>query len=260
MIQFNSLKNVKKSNKIFACMCIIITLILSYMLYASEYHYSDDKETLTTAINDFLWPYKPESKYKVLEKNKVGRILVASFKDQIDENNYGVAVFVKGLNNRYRILRTQRSPADYSSVVQVYELEINNKSYYAVNGYNLAKEIAFYGLNYYDYYSTDDKSEEQKTKTLQFAVEKPQFLEIYRAKELDEKAIGGYDEEALKYRNSSASLYNASGNDITAQYEIANKINPYSSASAKMELFLLNIYIGIIMVFGAVLTRYFLTK
>ncbi len=260
MIQIDALKNVKRSNKIAALICIIITLVLSYLLYASEYHYSDDKEMLTTAVNDFLWPFNPESKYKVLETNKVGCTLVAFFKNQIDENNYGIAVFVKGLNNRYRIIRTQRSPADYSSVVQVYELDINNKSYYAVSGYNLSKEIAFYGLNYYDLYSTDDKSEEQKTKTLQLAVEKSQFLKIYRTEDLDEKAIGEYDEESLKYRIRSASLYNASGNDITAQYEIANKSNPYSSGSGKMELFLLYIYIGIIMVFGAVLTRYFLTK
>lgn len=256
----DNLKKVKKSNKIFACVCIIITLVLSYLLYASEYHYADDEETLTTAVNEFLWPFNPDLKYQVLESKKVGRTMVASFKDLIDENKYGVAVFAKGLNNRYRIISAQRSNSDYSSVVEVYELKINKKSYYAVSGYNLSKEIEFYGLNYFDFYSTDNKTEAQKTKTLRFAVEKPQFLDIYRAEELDEEALDGIGEESWKYRIRSASFYDESGNDVTAKYEVADKINPWSSSSAKMELFLLNIYIGIIMVFGAVVTRYFLTK
>ncbi|MGB4438982.1 MAG: hypothetical protein WBJ13_07110, partial [Sedimentibacter sp.] len=74
--------------------------------------------------------------------------MIASFKDQVHPDNYGVAVLVKGFNQRYRIVRTQITASDYSSVVEIFPLEIKNQRYYAVSGYNLSSDIHFYGLDY----------------------------------------------------------------------------------------------------------------
>jgi hypothetical protein len=260
VIELNFLKRVRRTKVLAAVLCIALTLVLSYHLYASEYRYTVDKGELSAAVTEFTTPFEPSFAAYVLETKTVGSTLIASFKDQANADNYGVAVLVEGLNQRYRIIRTQIQASDYSSVVQFFPLEIRNKRYYAVNGYNLTSDIRFYGLDYSAYRNPGSLSKDRVTQSIQFEVKNPQFLEIYPADELDDRVVEESEDTLYEYRLVGTSLYDASGNEITENFRNESDSIRGGAGAGKAELFLLYAYIAIIMGLGIAITRYFLTE
>ena len=259
MIELKFLKKVKRTRILAAALCIALTLVLSYLLYASEYHYKIDKGDLSAAITEFTTPFEPVFEAYVLETQAVGNTLVATFKDQAHANNYGVAVLVKGFNQRYRIIRTKIESSDYSSVVQFFPLEVRNERYYAVSGYNLSSDIHFYGLDYLAYKNPGSLSVDRVTQSIQFDVKNPQFLEIYPEDELDDRVVIESSETLYEYRLMETSLYDANGNEITENFRNESEGVRMGSGAGKAELFLLYVYVAIIMGLGIIFTRYFLT-
>lgn len=260
VLELKFLKKVKKTRLLAAALCIVLTLVFSYLLYASEYHYTIDKGDLSMAITEFTTPFDPEFDAYVLETQAVDNFLVASFKDQAHANNYGVAVFVKGFNQKYRIIRTQIMASDYSSVVQFFPLEIKNESYYAVSGYNLSNDIHFYGLDYNAYKNPGYLSKDRVRRSIQFDVKNPQFLQIFPANELDERVVNESDETLYDYHLIKTSLYDVSGKEITENFKSERAGVRVHSGAGKAELFLLYVYVSIVMGVGIVFTRYFLTE
>ena len=257
-IELKFLKKVRKTRIAAAAFCILLALVGAYLLYAAEYHYTIDKGNLSSAITEFTTPFEPEFNAYVLETQAVGGTLVASFKDQAHADNYGVAVLVKGFNQRYRIIRTQIKASDYSSVVQIFPLEIRNQRYYAVSGYNLSGDIRFYGLDYSAYVNPGHLSEDLVTQSIRFDVKNPQFLEIYPADELDDRVVSESGETLYNYQLMSASLYDADGTEITENFKNENPGVRAHSGAGKAELFLLYVYITIVLILGVVFARYFL--
>lgn len=259
-IELKFLKKVKRTRLLAAALCIVLTLVLSYLLYHSEYHYTIDKGDLSTAITEFTTPFEPAFEAYVLETQMVGNTLIASFKDQAHADNYGVAILVKGLNQRYRIIRTQINASDYSSVVQFFPLKIRNERYYAVSGYNLSSDIHYYGLDYDAYMNPGYLSKDRVTQSIQFEVKNPQFLEIYPADELDNRAVKESSETLYNYHLTEASLYDVNSNEITESFRNENPGARAHSGAGKAELFLLYVYIAIVIGLGIIITRYFLTE
>lgn len=259
-IELKFLKKVKRTRILAAALCIVLTLVLSYLLYHSEYHYTMDKGDLSVAITEFTTPFEPAFEAYVLETKAVGNTLIASFKDQGHPDNYGVAVLVKGFNQRYRIVRTQINASDYSSVVEVFPLQIKNQRYYAVSGYNLSSDIHFYGLDYDAYMNPGYHSKDRVAQSIQFEVKNPQFFEIYPADELDERVVNESRETLYDYRLSESSLYDAKGDEITENFRNENPGIRAHSGAGKAELFLLYVYIAIVIGLGIIMTRYFLTE
>lgn len=260
VIELKFLKKVKRTRLLAAALCIALTLVLSYLLYASEYSYTADKGDLSSAITEFSPPFEPAFDAYVLETQAVGRTLIASFKDQAHADNYGVAVLVKGFNQRYRIIRTQIKASDYSSVVQVFPLEIKKVRYYAVSGYNLSSDIHFYGLDYSAYKNPGNLSADRVMQSIRFAVKNPQFLEIYPADELDDRVANQSSETLYDYRLTDTSLYDAGGKEITENFKKESAGVRVYPGAGKAELFLLYVYIAIVMGLGIAFTRYFLTE
>lgn len=260
VIELKFLKKVKKTRLLAAALSIVLTLVFSYLLYASEYHYTNDKGDLSMAITEFTTQFEPNFDAYVLETQAVDNFLVASFKDQSQANNYGVAVFVKGFNQKYRIIRTQIKASDYSSVMQFFPLEIKNERYYAVNGYNLTSDIHFYGLDYNAYKNPGDLSKDRVRRSIQFDVKNPQFLQIFPANEMDKRVVSESSETLYDYRLMGTSLYDANGKEITENFRNENPGVRAHSGAGKAELFLLYVYVAIIMGLGIVFTRYFLTE
>ncbi|MFZ7103763.1 MAG: hypothetical protein ACOWWO_14060 [Peptococcaceae bacterium] len=260
-IELKFLNRVKKTKILAAILCIVLTLVLSYLLYHSEYHYTIDKGDLSAAITEFITPFEPAFEAYVLETQAVGNTLIAFFKDQAHPDNYGVAGLVKGFNQRYRIVRTQTKASVYSSVVEIFPLEIKNERYYAVSGYNLSSDIHFYGLDYHAYMNPGYLFKDRVTQSIQFEVKNPQFLEIYPTDELDERAVNESSETLYSYHLTKASLYDADGNIITEKFRKENPgARAHSGTTEKAELFLLYVYIAIVIVLGIIMTRYFLTE
>ena len=259
-IELRFFKKVKRIKILAALLCVILTLVLSYLIYSSEYHYTLDKGDLSAAVTEFTTPFEPSFNAYVLEAKAVGNTLIASFKDEANANNYGIAVFVKGLNQRYRIIKTQMRPSEYSSVIQFFQIELENTRYYIVNGYNLTSDIQSYGLDYIAYKNPGSLSKDRVTRIVRFDVENPQFMEVYPADEIDERVVSESAQTLYEYRLFETSLYDANDNEITENFRNDSESNSDGSGAGKAELFLIYVYIAIVVVFGTVMTRYFLSE
>ena len=259
-IELKFLKKVKRTRLLAAVLCIALTLVLSYLIYASEFHYSIDKDELSLAIKEFTTPLRNPVDAYVLETKEIDSTLFVSFKDLSNPNMYGIAEFSKGINQRYRIIRTQKELSEYSSVVQTYPVDIKDEQYMAVSGYNLSEEIEYYGLDYSTYSEPGQLSKNEVMKSVKFEVENPQFLELYSVEELNSLLKKTSDVPLHSAYLVATSIYDTVGVDITENYRILEKgTQDMSSGTGKAELFLIYFFIAIVIWLGIILTRYFLT-
>ena len=254
------LKKVNCRRLLAAALCIVLTLELSYLIYTSEYKYTYDKNNLATAITEFTTPFEPTFDAYVLETKAVEGELIVSFKNESYEGEYGIAKFLKGVNQRYRIVSTEIDTSNYSSVVEFFPLEIKEKRYIAVSGYNLSNEIMYYGLDYDAYTNPDYLEKDRVSIPLKFEVKNPQFLEIYSADELDTQIVNTSDKTLYNYHLMETSLYDAEGMEITENYRNIEVVDNMSPGAGKAELFVLYIIIALVLGLGFLVTRYILTE
>lgn len=254
-------KKIKKTRLFAAAISIILTLILSYSLYAMEFKYSTDKGELSNAITEYLAPLNKNIDAYVLETKEMEGRLIVSFKNQMNENVNGIAEFIKGFNGKYRIAMTKIRSSEYSSVVQPYVIEIvKGERIIAVSGYNLSSEIEQYGLVYTAYTEPGTLSDYRVNRTFKFDTPNLQFLEFYDANELDARLLDSEGKELYNYLITDVSFYNKDGKNITEDFKIPESdIQNESSTTAVMELGLVYYLIIIVLGFGIIMVRYFLT-
>ena len=252
---FEFLKDIKPGRLIVAASCILLALVLSCMLYYSEYKFTDDKTVLSAAITEYAshGRHKVEDAY-VLETRKVDGVLIAFFKDSKNPGIYGFAKFLKGINMRYQLVSANYRPSTYSAFVDTYRFNTRRGKYYAVGGHNLDKNIAFYGLKLFD----DSRSEFAKD-MLKFDIKNNQFLDIKKESNL-QKSIEKFDGILTLFGHNDAVILNAEGNDITENYRMPDITDTWGAGIGTAELFMVYVFIAIVMALGIVLARYFLTK
>ncbi len=253
------LKKIRKTRLIAAVISIVLTLILSYAVYAMEFEYSLDKANLSNAVTEYTEPFDEPIEAYVLETKVIDGVLIASFKDRTHETVNGIAKFIKGLNNRYRIIGVQVESSEYSSVVQYYPFESNDEHLIAVSGYNLSNEIEYYGLDYSAYTRPGYLSDYRVRIPVKFETDNLQFLEIYKAEELAEIAMETQDVAVFNPHLTGSSFYDENGNEITENFKIAESdFQDLSFGGGKAELFMVYVLIVLIAGFGAIMVRYFL--
>lgn len=258
--ELNFLKKVRKTRLLAAVISIVLTLILSYAVYAMEFEYSLDKADLSNAVTEYIAPFDEPIEAYVLETRVVDGVLIASFKDRNHETVNGIAKFVKGLNNRYRIIRVIVESSEYSSVVQFYPFESNDENLIAVSGYNLSNEIEYYGLDYSAYTRPGYLSDYRVRIPVKFETDNLQFLEIYNEEELMELSMKAQEIAVYNPHLTGSSFYDENGNEITENFRIAESdFQDISFGIGKAELFMVYVFIALIAGFGAIMTRYFLT-
>ncbi len=252
---FEFLKDIKPGRLIAAASCILLALVLSCILYYSEYKFTDDKTVLSAAITEYAshGRHKVEDAY-VLETRKVDGVLIAFFKDSKNPGIYGFAKLLKGINMRYRLVNANYRPSTYSAFVDTYRFKTSRGKYYAVGGHNLDKNIAFYGLKLFD----DSRSEFAKD-MLKFDIKNNQFLDIKKESNL-QKSIEKFDGILTLFGHNDAVILNAEGNDITENYRMPDITDTWGAGIGTAELFMVYVFIAIVMALGIVLARYFLTK
>jgi hypothetical protein len=260
-IELKFSRKVKRIRLLSAVLCIILTLVLSYAIYTTEYKYNTDKASLSSAITEFKLPSENAVDAYVTATKEINGILFASFKDKTNGNVNGIAKFLKGVNQKYRIVDAKFGSSKYSSVVQFYPVEIKDKEYIAVSGYNLSDEIKYYGLNYAAYTTPDYLSKNRVKETLKFQIKDHQFLEFYQTKELVSLLENSAGKNLYNYFLIATSMYNTNGIEITENYRnMGDNTQDISYSVGKAELFLLYVYIAIVIVLGIILTRYFLSE
>ena len=254
------LKKIRKTRLFAAVISIVLTLILSYAVYAMEFEYSLDKANLSNAVTEYTAPFDEPIEAYVLETKVIDGVLIASFKDRTHETVNGIAKFIKGLNNRYRIIGVQVESSEYSSVVQYYPFESNDEQLIAVSGYNLSYEIEYYGLDYSAYTKPGYLSDYRVRIPVKFETDNLQFLEIYKAEELAEIAMETQEVAVFNPHLTGSSFYDENGNEITENFKIAESdFQDLRFGGGKAELFMVYVFIVLIAGFGAIMVRYFLT-
>jgi len=217
-------------------------------------------ETICSAVTEFTSQSRYNVDAYILETKEIDGVLVAAFKDQKRNNVNGVAVLFKGFNQKYRIINAEIESSDYDSVIQIYTVEIKDRRYYVVNGYNLSDEIKYYGLDYNAYLNPGYLSKDRVRETIKFDVKNQQFLEIYNVEEFDSIFEQTAEKTLYNPRLMAASMYDADGMEITNNFmNQDNNNNQVSYAIGKAELFLLYVFIAIVLGLGYIFTRYFLT-
>ncbi len=261
VIELKFLKKVKRTRVLAAVLCVILTLVLSYLIYTMEYKYNMDKTDLSGAVTEFMAPFNGAVEAYVLETKEIDGILFASFKDQNNGTVNGIAKFLKGFNQKYRIVQTKVESSEYSTVLQFYPVEIKDEQYIAVSGYNLSDEIKYYGLDYSTYSNPGYLSKDRVSESVKFEVKNQQFLEFYKTKELESLLVKSVENTLYNYHLVETSIYDANGVEITENFRIVDgSTHNVSSGAGKAELFLLYVYIAIVIGLGIIITRYFLTE
>ena len=251
-MELKFLKKIKPTRLIAAMSCILLALILSYMLYASEYEFTSDKKVLSDAITEYTshGRHKVADAY-VLETKEIDGVLIAFFKDNRNPNVYGFAKLLKGANMKYRLVRANYRPSAYSAIVDTYRFDTSKGAYYAVGGYNLDNNIASYGLRLYD-----DSRSNFADDLLRFNIENSQFLDIKKESDI-QKIIKEFEGSLVFFGHDSTSLLDAEGNDITKSYKIPNITNTWGASTGTAELFMNYVFIAIVLILGAIFARYF---
>ncbi len=248
------LKKIKLTKLIAAISCILLALILSYLLYASEYKFINDKQVLSDGITQYISdnPHKVLDAY-VLETKEVDGVLIAFFKDNKDSNVYGFAQLVKGVNLKYRFVSVGFNPSHYSAIVDTHRFETSKGVYYGIGGYNLDENITSYGLRLYDVNRGDLTRD-----MLKFKVENSQFLDVRKESDL-QKSVKELELKGnpIFYGAYNTALLDVEGKDITENYRIPNITDTWSTSTATAESFMLYVFIAIVLIIGAILARYF---
>jgi len=259
-VELKFLRKIKRTRLMATALCIMVTVGLCYALYASEFKYVNDKGNLSAAITEYTSPFESKVDAYVLETEEIDGVLIASFKDRERTNVNGLAFLSKGINGRYRITGAKIETSEYSSVIQKYSDEIKGDKYYIVSGYNISDEVEEYGLDYCGYKNPGTLSKDRVRHTLRFEVENSQFLDIYNAKEMDEKAKDGSNQQLYYFMLLETSMYDANGMEITENFRInEDAVNDVDGNIAKAELNLLYVFMAIVAWIGYIITKYILT-
>ncbi|WP_312653964.1 zf-HC2 domain-containing protein [Proteiniclasticum sp.] len=260
VIELHFLKKVKRTKLIAAAVSIILALLASYMIYGSEYKYTIDKADLSHGITEYIKWVGDDIEAYVLETREIDGILIASFKDEERESVNGVAKFVRGMNQKYRIVQANIQSSEYQAVVEYYRLKLKDENYIAVSGYNLPSEVSQYALDFSTYTSPGYLSDHRVIQPVKFNVKNQQFLLILKESELTNLLMDTAEHEIYNHFLTGSSLYDLQGNEITEEYRLQDgDIEEIDHNIFKMELFMMNILIIIVLGFGAIMTRYFLT-
>lgn len=213
------------------------------------------------AISEYIASFDYVVDAYILETKEINSVLVASFKKSVETGIHGIAVFTKGLNQKYRIIQAQVSTSNYTSIVQVYPLKIKKKLYYVVSGHNFADEIKYYGLDYYGFRNSGYLAEDEVKESIIFDVKKQQFLELYHEDEVESMLDGSVKDKLshLSLSTTPPSFNDANGEEVTEQFNMGAK-GQATSGIATAELFIIYVYIAIVFGLGFLFTRYFLTK
>lgn len=259
--EFRFLKKVKRTRMLAAALCVIITLLLSSYLYTMEFKYTIDKTNLSSAITEFVAPFNDEVEAYVLETKEIDGILLVSFKDRNHEYINGIAKFTKGMNQKYRIIQTKIESSEYSAVVQFYPLDIKDKRYFAVSGYNLSDEIKYYGLDYWTYANPGQFSEDRVRESVKYEVKNQQFIEVYKSEEIESLLLKSVERDLHSFYLAETSVYDENSIEITENFRIPDEgTKNIAFGAGKAELFLLYVYIAIVLCIGILMVRYFLTE
>lgn len=210
----------------------MVSMVLSMLLYSTEYSIKDDVEDIETNISEFL-----DRDVKVVKYEKVDNILFVYFTNET-KDTVGYTVLYRGLNFRYQI--RQANYGARNQVLYINEFKTLFNRYWAIFGTNYENRISTITFNAGESNVTINKiGNMDDILVIQESNNKyPEMTYVYEYTLLDEK-----------------------GNDITK--DMRSYLTGSGSGGfgrGKAELFLLNVYCVVIILVGYWISRMIKTK
>jgi len=253
-------KNIFK--KVAAVAVIVFIFAFIAYLYCDDYPLSGDQGSLEIAISGLVsGSLNTTDDVRILETIDNDRERIVFFQRKDDNQVYGFAYFIKGLNMRYRITDYSLMPIPYSAFVFV-EPSLS-RTELVIGGYNLE------GIHSYGVQLTGDQyieiSDEEFYKEILaeaiFSVERGQFLTMITLDEFNMKARDtpdGFPSPLWPYYSSA--LYDENGNDISEEFRLPEVVAGWAksgSLSHNVNFFPVVIFL---LVLGAVVIGLILRK
>ncbi len=214
-------------NKIIRIIIILVSMFLALILYSTEYSIKNNPEAIKEGISEFL-----ERNIEVVKYEKVDNTIYVYFTDD-SKATIGYTVLYRGLNWRYQI--RQANLGSRNQVVYINEFKTLRNRYWAVFGTNYDNKI--------DSIIFDGA---ENTITLDGISDMDEILIVHES----ENELWGMS-FVYKY-----TLLDARGDDISDDmrtYLVASESSGFGRGKA--ELFMLNIFCGVIILVGYWLSR-----
>ncbi|MDG5790074.1 zf-HC2 domain-containing protein [Evansella sp. AB-P1] len=248
--ELNFFKKVKKARLFASVSSIIIAIIGAYLLYSSEFSYTNEPSVLAGAITEFTSFDNHSPEAYVLESREVNGRLIVYFKDVNNPDVYGFAQFVKGWNQKYRIIRVNSNPVPFASGFAIYQFDTRGGTYYAVGCAQCTEPLNGYELPF--------AAGIEDSEIFSFEIRHHQFLNIHSDDEI-QQVLQEQTGEVYTYQldRSELKLLDSEGNDITDLDKTVDTTGSSGSGTGKAETFLLYVFMTIVLLLGGVLARYF---
>ncbi len=215
-----------KNRKILRIAIMVISILLAYLPYSSEYNIKPIQSDIERGIEEFL-----DKDVTIVDFKEVDNTM-AVYYTLGSNDSIGFTALHKGINSRYQI----RS-AGYNSrnrVIHGESFKTNSGDYLAVIGTNYDGKIASLNFKTYTGQTFSENVQDQSEILMVFKTDSPSNIEDYQLYDIDGKDI---TEEMRQYLTTRASMGTGVG---------------------KAELFMLNIFCIIIVLIGYGISRLFM--
>ncbi len=212
-----------KDTKLISVLILIVTIILTFLIYGDTYHLSEEQNKLAVAISDYI-PYQVvKAEVKLVHKEDDWMYIIFS-DSRYGDSFMGLAILNRGWNGRYVIRSVQYGSGPVVSM----DMKPDNK-----------KQVMIYGL------IQDGRAVRYEyAKSVQDI-----FYEVMYKGNIDEEAFFHVQENKGNWI-AHFRLFDAEGKDITDSYlDLQRKDTPRGS-TVTSELFMVDVQCIFILVIG----------
>lgn len=250
--------------RLFAVITAVVTLIIIWVLYDSEFHYDDTAKGHMEAVSDYITdtsgnqsPHsvQPGDPLRVIASRNVDKHLFIFYGAGNQDNIHGLVHLIRGINGRYRTVDASLSPFPYTAGIYAEQLWVNggDMELLALAGDDCRDMDAFRIT-----YMTSEEGTGSETSCEQiYQIEEPDFLWLKDLKELREGLVLK-DNAQIRLSAKEIQLLDKDGNDITSHFEDPSAGQGWGSGKGTAETGLLYVLIGIVGGLGLILVRYLL--
>ena len=250
--------------RLLAAITAVVTLIIIWALYDSEFHYADTAKGQKEAVADYITDtsgnnsrhsVQPGDPLRVIASRKVNKHLFIFYGAGDQDNIHGLVHLIRGINGRYRPVDASLSPFPYTAGIHAEQLRVKggDMELLALAGDDCQDMDAFRIT-----YITSEEGTGAETSYEQiYQIEEPDFLWLKDLKEVREE-LGLKDNAQIRLSAKEIQLLDKDGNDITRQFKDPSISQGWGGGKGTAEMGLLYVLIGIVGGLGLILVRYLL--
>lgn len=252
----------KNSRRWAAVLCGLISLLLMARVYGAEFCFSNTEKGRLEAVKEYAVEGEGENRstYGISHDTPVRAAAFAEREGWLyvfytadnEENTHGILTLEKGINGKFRPVRSQEGPFPYYAGIWATWLSLGEKGQeaLALAGEN-CEDIKGVRL---DFSPEQQEGMEQNAGVTEhvYPIDTPDFLWI-----LDGKALWG-DRKIPPIFEKDVRFLDENGNDVTEKYRDEKVTGGWGSGKGSAELWAVYAAVALIGFVGIVLVQYFL--